>query len=278
MFDKESYKYTRSFSIFNNIVEVNAQYEEFLDELEDFLPSSSSYQTADVVLYTELKQTHRYLFRTRPHDSLPLPIYVEENEKIKVWQSSTPPFPPFESQKFKGRYVALHAGAIMDEINQVTLIIGKQGAGKTTLSTKMSNDYGYQYLTDETAIVATGTNYIFPFPRIILPRVQNRGEIVKVKIPAKKIVTNIAEVGGVIKNIVFLEPTDKTKRVEAEDIDYVSCRHRLFESYQYAGTDLKNSFSTLDLIAKTAQAKVISYPENDFQALLSIAGLLKGSD
>jgi hypothetical protein len=58
--------------------------------------------------------------------------------------------------------IAVHA-AVLSVRNQCVIFPGESGAGKTTLATALVRD-GFQYLTDEVALLDRSTGYIIPVP------------------------------------------------------------------------------------------------------------------
>lgn len=258
--------YTEQYLIFGKFISVFSKYPSFLNELNEFLePSHTEYATPHFELFTDLHHTHRYLFRTRPNDSDTGMKYME-NDHLVEWNFQTPPFPPYESEIFSGKILALHGAAVMDKQRKVTLILGIKGSGKTTISSYLVNSKGMSFLTDETVIIASGTDFVYPFPRKILPREIEKGKIIKNAYPAKDFMANISYVGGLVENVVFLNPVEDCDHFEVNSLNVHKSMTKLMENFQYIGTNIFDGIESFHLLS-TKSSKELTYRSGDFSEL-----------
>lgn len=260
------YPYTEQYLIFGNFITVFSKHKSFLIDLNSFLePSLNEYATPHFELFTSLEHTHRYLFRTRPNMDDTGMQYLKDGSLIE-WDFQTPPFPPYESNLFNGKILALHGAAIMDGDRKVTLILGKKASGKTTISEYLVNKLGMDFFTDETVVINSGTDFVYSFPRKILPRSFENGKIVKKSSSAKQFMNRISTTGGLVDKIIFFDPTDTTETFKVSNLNAHETMSKLLESFQYIGTDIHEGIETFHLLS-IKSSKVLSYKNGDFSEL-----------
>lgn len=254
---------------FGEIVQINAIHKTFVEELCDFLSLDvnklNMITIPAIELYFDLKHIDRYLFRTRPY-SIPLNgcFIKNENDKIVPWESLSPPIPPYDSDAFKNKYLAFHAGAVSNN-EKSYLIIGKRGSGKTTAVTRLVNQHNFNLLTDETAIISKNSLMVHSFPRMFHPRVKVNGKIEKTKIRADRVVKSIERNSKTLDMIFILKKSDIQRVTKLNSMN--SCYH-LLEGFQYAGTELKSSLSTITRLSFKS-TYLIEYESGEFNSLIN---------
>lgn len=270
------YRHVIRIKILGTILELRCKYEQCMVELKEFFAVKKQVTSLepDIIIYCDYKKIDRYLFRTRPQErkeSALEGVYFQlpGSSEVYKWESLNPPLIPFEYAPMAQQFVAIHAGAIKNEKNEAILFIGKSGSGKTTSTLRMvkQNDT-LQFLTDETVFCRTRSIYIEPFPRLVLPRKMENGEIVKERYPANQLFneSKIANTGAIIKYIFFLDNT-KGAGLSIDSISKEGAFRNILEHYQFAGTGMKDSIRTLHYIVEAATCYQVHYKE--FSELIS---------
>lgn len=111
----------------------------------------------------------RYLFRTQPKGAvqdLGAWVLYENSDGWQHWTRTQPVLVPFALPVLKDRFMALHAAAVVAPgSRQATVLMGSKGAGKTTVSMRLAQDFGWPLLTDETTAIETFSHQCWPLVR-----------------------------------------------------------------------------------------------------------------
>lgn len=274
----KDFKYICRIGILGGIIEVRCKFENCLKGIKRFFSASiiQTVQVPDIIIYCEWEESGRYLYRTRPNQNQGLilnGVFFQEfgSSEIKPWDSYQPVLPPFVKEPFSNSFVALHAGAVKNNQNEAFLFVGIQGSGKTTSSLELVNsNEQFELLTDETVYCRKRSLFIEPFPRLVLPREEQNGEIIKKSIPATKAFSKIASTGAIVNHIFYLEKDENSNTPPSiSPISREKSYRKLVESYQFAGVDFHESLITLNQITEYANASILRYSTyNDLKEII----------
>ncbi|NBW42055.1 hypothetical protein EBR25_13860 [bacterium] len=226
----------------------------------EYFPNSirNGDQTPDVILYIDLREADRYLFRSRPEES--------ETEMEGVWFQANgmkdpapwsfpmyPPLPPLALSALRNRFVGFHSATVEGEDGLSSLIAGDREAGKSSLSRLLVNVRNYALLSDETTylfrrsciaeplIVATGLVLI------------EKGEKRKVRTNAAKVYRSLATKPSPIKNLLFLQRRPDSVP-SLQRIPQVEAFRLLCAQSRDVGSEIGEGISTVNRLSKLPAA------------------------
>lgn len=254
-------------------IEVNCKYVTLKEDIENYFPHFINERnvTPDVVIYCEWERSNKYLFRARPekflNEHLEGVYFKLPGKKIEQWRNLNPPLPPNSIPPFKDRFVGLHAGAVVNNLNQATLLIGPRGSGKTTTTSQLVNTFGHHLLTDETVYIHKRTSIIEPFLREIRARVKDHfsGEIKKQSKNVNEMYKSVYKKAVPAIQGVFLEPSNRLGIYKIDDEEDIL--KRLISNHRDVGCNNNESLYTLSLLSKELRFYVFNY--RDYQELIS---------
>ncbi|MFQ5617995.1 MAG: hypothetical protein ACE5FR_03400 [Rhodospirillales bacterium] len=168
------------------------------------------WRTPDFVVECDLPEADHDLFRVRPPEESDRPL-----EGIRVrcfgaaavedWTFAYPPLPPFSLAPLKDRFVGLHAACVRTAEGAGILLLGDAGSGKTTLSTRLVNEFGGSLLTDELVCLYRRSCLVAPFAIAMgVVREAEDGRLAKVRVAADTVVDAVADGPVSVTHCVFL--------------------------------------------------------------------------
>lgn len=170
--DSAAYPYRVSLELLGGQLLVRCRYRRCRDGIAEYFSAAvreRPWRTPDVIVDCDWEQAGRYLFRARPdYRDRVLPgvrVHVAGRLATSDWNSREAPIPPMSVDPFLGRFVGLHAGAVVTPAGSALVYLGDKASGKTTTTVRLVNDYGCALLTDEAAFVHRRTRIVEPFPR-----------------------------------------------------------------------------------------------------------------
>lgn len=188
------------------------KHRECLDEINAYFSGVAQQDdvSADLVIYCEHERADRYLFRSRPPtDEGPLKgVYFQEPGTTipQPWAVTRyPPLPPLALRAFQDRFVGIHAAAVLDSSHFVAMLVGERGAGKSSLSRLLVNQFEYSLLTDETAYIHRRSTVMEPL--IVATGLCEvlEGKVIKTQHNARTVYRSLASTPGIIKKVLFLQ-------------------------------------------------------------------------
>lgn len=267
---KENYPYKLNLSILGGAIQVCCKYKECQKGVKNYFSESIIEEEVniDIVIYCDLEKADKYLFRTNPNGPIKGVYYETENNTIRKWDDCNPPIPPFVKSPFKNRFTGLHAGAVNIN-NKTILFVGEKESGKTTITTHLSNNFGAQFITDETTFILNRTKAVEPYPRLILPRIHKNGEVRKVQLSVSDGVKNVLKDASIIDKIYFLNKLTYETKAYVKKTPKTEAIKLLFENYLYAGSHFGEITSTLVEITK--DIPIYQYNYSQYNDLLEFA-------
>ena len=201
-------------------------------------------ESPDICIYlAEPLETDRfrYLFRTQPANQVQdLGITIlHPGGTWQRWQHPEPILIPFALPQLRNRFTALHAGGCVNpSTGKATLIMGKKGAGKTTISFCLAHQFSWPLLSDETAVIDIWSRMAWPLVRplqVLLP--STSGECSKTQIDTTKLpIADLSRINRIIelvhvpglkqpKTVTLKEPMAALATLCRHSIEFGSERH-----------------------------------------------------
>lgn len=262
----KSYPYQLSLFLLGSHVLVRCrEHQCYLGIREYFGPAilTESWSSPDVIVDCDWADAGRWLFRARPGDNAratPLEgvhLHVRGQERPIFWTSNNPPIPPWDLEPLKGRFIGLHAGAVVLGEGGALIFAGDRGSGKTTLTLTLVNKFGGTLLTDETACIYTRTTIVEPFPQAI--GVKSGEDARKRRVSADSICERVAVTPAPASSIVFLEPTHGIRGIQLAPLTPADSLRLLLNHHLDLGSPVDDAMMTLFLLAYRLQAVVCRY-------------------
>ena len=226
----------------------------------------------DVVVDCNWQQSSRYLFRARPDAQAGtrlqgVRVHVRGSATADDWSSLDPPLPPFNSDPIRDRFVGLHAAAVVTPNRKgAILLIGDRGAGKSTLSVLLTNEFDCSLLTDETVCIHRRTRVIEPLVIPIgfrNPLGDSQGKtLVQAELACREIATDPVAAS----HIIFLQP-DGSEGCTITPITSAAAFRKSLDHQLDLGCRMDECLLTLAALARTTPAATLRY--GSYQALRS---------
>lgn len=212
----------------------------------------------DFVIDVDWPVADRYLFRARgaeaPLELAGVRVMSSGDDRPEPWRSHQPPLPPFELPPLAGRFTALHAAALTfpGDQSRAVLVLGDRGAGKTTAANDLANEYGFGFLTDETAVIGCRSTVVWPFPRELSFRT-SRDDGHKSTAAAVDAVPNLVRAPAIVSDLVFLNAV-RGGRPSFGRVDQEVAMAELLHHNQFFGSPMSEAVLTLGVLANQARA------------------------
>lgn len=231
--------------------------------------------TPDVIVDCEWEESGRYLFRTRPDEQAGTPL-----EGVKVhgpggvsetdWEPLSPPLPPFDLPPFKDRFVGLHAAAVKSPQGGGLLLIGERGSGKSTMSVRLANKHGFEFLTDEVVCIHRRTLVVEPFAIAVgLKRDPSDAGAGKRLVAADEMVPTVARAPALVSHTLFLSPRPRGVEDAPPALERVAPHvvfRNLLAHHLDVGSSMDESLVTLINLAENTVGAQLNY--QTFEELL----------
>ncbi len=193
------------------------------------------------------------------------------------WRDRSPVLIPFALPQMRNRFLALHAGGVVNPRNgRATLLLGNKLAGKTTVALQMAQHFGWPMLTDETAAIDTWSLQAWPLLRP--PHVMGGDQAAKRFMQAHDMARNIrmAEISPVGRTVELVHaPGLATPQIQPLD-SAAAAISVLFRHTLAFGSD--NPTVSRALAALTQGRQHLRILHGGYAQLAEIAAYLETSD
>jgi hypothetical protein len=225
-------------------------------------------RTPDVIVDCDWEESGRYLFRSRPSEKTGVPlegvrVHHQGNFSETDWTPVSPPLPPFDLPPFRDRFVGLHAAAVKSPRGRGVLLIGERGSGKSTLSVKLANERGFEFLTDEVVCIHRRTLIVEPFGMAVgLKRDPSDPGMGKLLVAADKLVPKVARAPVQVSHTIFLSPYahgGESRPAALEKVAPNAVFRNLLAHHLDVGSSMDESLVTLLNIAENTIGAQLKY-------------------
>ena len=208
------------------------------------------HRTPDFIIECDWPQAGRYLFRARPEAEAQVPLAGVRvrclgQDETKEWLGASPPLPPFRLPPLQNRFVGLHGACVALDSGPVIVLVGPRGSGKTTLSAKLVNEVGGDFLSDEVTCIHTRSMVVSPFAMAMgITAIGTDGQLSKDAVAADRVVKRVATKAHSVTAGVILN----SKGISASALRPLSQQEAfrlLLTQHLDLGTDLGECLTTL---------------------------------